>query len=273
MIRGLKRGHILFFVVIIFVLFNIYTFKAVVTEAVQGVERLRLQRFTAGYLTEESSNFRIRYAPGDVDVVPRVVAQAERQLDLVSQYFGYYPGSKITLIIYPNRNELETGLRLSADRTTLGAFYAGTISIISPAIWGDEGDQAEEGLYIHELTHLIMEDIAGGNYPVWFTEGMALYQEYLNTGFEWGSEYIFENNPYSIEELSRGFSGLDQVLAYKQSFLLVKAMMEKSTKQDVLKLFDRLNKGVSFPRAFEETLGYSLEHLESIVCPVLSAQD
>lgn len=261
--RGLKRGHILFFVLIIAISFNIHALKSIVTEAVESVERLRLQRFTSGYLEENSSNFRIRYAPGDGDMVSRVIEQAERQLGLVSGYFEYHSESRITLIIYPNRNDLEAGLRLSSDGTTLGAFYAGTVSIISPKVWGEEGDQAEEGLYIHELTHLIMEEMAGGNYPIWFTEGMALYQEYINTGFEWGREYIFEKAPYSVEELTRGFNDLDQVLAYKQSFLLVKEMMQRSARSDVIKLFDRLKTGEAFPLAFEKAMGYTLKDLEN----------
>ena len=42
--------------------------------------------------------------------------------------------------------------------------------------------------FVHELTHLVVDDLAGGNFPVWFTEGSALYMEYMLLGYEWGRD-------------------------------------------------------------------------------------
>jgi hypothetical protein len=265
MVGGFKRGRALLLALIMALIFssNLFSIKTVIVNAAESVERLRLERLTAGYLTKDTENFRIKFALEDAGVIDRVASEAERQLAIVSDYFGYKSQKRITLIVYPDKEDMERGLRISSNGTTLGAFYAGTIIVISPQKWGKEGEQAEGGLYIHELTHLIMGDMAKGNYPVWFTEGMALYQEYLNTGFEWGKDYIFKNQPYTMEELTLHFNKLDQILAYKQSFLLVKAMMERNKKEQILDLFNRLKAGEKFSEAFEGSLGYPLEELEN----------
>ncbi|MDD2572896.1 MAG: peptidase MA family metallohydrolase [Bacillota bacterium] len=261
--RGFKRGlsAVLAVLALMLILFGIEAIKPTVTVLVEGAERMRLQRLTTGYTVKETEDFVIRFSAGDVGVVGRVEDQAKRQLNQVSEYFGYKPGKKIYLTVYHDRDYLQKGLRLPCRGTTLGAYYAGTISVLSPNVWGDEGDEAEEGLYIHELTHLIMADMAGGNYPMWFTEGMALYQEYLNTGFEWGKEYIFRRMPYSLDELTDNFAGLDQYLAYKQSFLLVKTLVEREGRDKTLELFQALKENTPFDEAFRKVFGYLPEDL------------
>lgn len=264
MFGGFKRGFILLLagILVFFVFQNLFVVKSAVTNIYGSIERNRIERITTAYLTKDTANFRIKFSPEDLGIVDGIAKEAERQMTLVSDYFEYQPKGKITLIVYPNKEDLEKGLRLSSGGTTLGAYYAGTISIISPRKWGAEGQEAEDGLYLHELTHLIMDDMAGGNYPVWFTEGLALYQEYLATGFEWGKDYIFKEQPYTLGELTMQFNKLDQFLAYKQSFLIVKDIMERSSREEVLSLFGLLKKGESFETAFARSLGYPLSELQ-----------
>ncbi len=262
---GFGRGRaavILTLLLTILFLSTNYIKPAAVT-IVQVAERARLKRLTVDYAVKETENFLIRFSDKDIGVIRRVEYQAQKQFDAVTEYFGYNPETKITLTVYQDKNHLQKGLRLPYKGTTLGAYYAGTISVLSPSVWGHEGDAAEEGLYIHELTHLIMSDMAGGNYPMWFTEGMALYQEYINTGFEWGREYKFEDLPYSIQELTDHFAKLDQFIAYKQSFLLVKTLVEREGRNKVFELLETLKGDVPFDLAFERVYGYSPDQYEN----------
>ena len=228
---------------------------------VEGVEKVRLSRLTTGYNVKETENFVIRYYDGDAEVIHRVANQAEGQLALAAEFFGYRPEDKILLTVYHDKDYLQKGFRLPSRGTTLGAYYAGTIGVLSPSVWGEEGDAAEKGLYLHELTHLLMADMAKGNYPLWFTEGMALYQEYLHTGFEWGKEYRFEKLPYTVEELTGDFARLDQYLAYKQSLLLVKTLIELEGRDKALVLLEMLGTRTSFDKAFAQVYGYPPGHL------------
>ncbi len=255
------RATILIMIVLLSIVVGTNVLKPATVALVEGAERIRLQRLTAGYGIKETEDFIIRFPIEDTDIVHRVEAQAKPQLRLVTEYFGYSPKKKIYLNVYHDNHYFQKGLRLPDGGTTLGAYYAGTVNVLSPKAWGDEGAAAEQGLYIHEFTHLIMADMASGNYPTWFTEGMALYQEYINTGFEWGKEYIFYHMPYSLKELTFHFDSLDQYLAYKQSLILVKMTMELEGKEGILRLFEALRNGTPFDRAFNETFGYRPEDL------------
>lgn len=261
--RGFPRGRAAVVTALILAVFFLGAggIKPAAAVAVEELEKNRLHRLTTDYIQEETGNFVIRFSENDAGVLRRVAGQAERQLALVSEYFGFKPAERIVLTVYHDKDHLLKGLRLPSRGSTLGAYYAGTIGVLSPSAWGEEGDMAEDGLYLHELTHLFMADMAGGNYPLWFTEGMALYQEYLHTGFEWGREYRFEKLPYSLEELTGDFTGLDQFLAYKQSLLLVKTLIETEGRDKILALFGLLDANISFDRAFRHTFGYSTKGL------------
>lgn len=255
--RGVSKGRVALLAVLVLGAFFLGSGGVKPANAiVERWERVRLHRLTTGYTVKETENFIIRFYAGDAKVLHRVANQAEEQLALAAEFFGYRPKNKILLTVYHNKDHLRKGLRLPSRGTTLGAYYAGTIGVLSPNVWGEEGDAAEKGLYLHELTHLLMADMAGGNYPLWFTEGMALYQEYLHTGFEWGKEYRFEKLLYTVEELTGNFARLDQFLAYKQSLLLVKTLVESEGRDKVLVLLEMLGTGTSFDKAFVKVFGY-----------------
>ncbi len=256
--KGVKKNWAvaLAALMLLLIVFGADILRPAAVALVEGAERMRLQRLTPGYSIKETEDFIIRFPIEDIGIVHRVETQARAQLALAAEYFGYIPDKKIRLNVYQDSYNLQKGLRLPNRGTTLGAYYAGTINVLSPKAWGEEGDAAEQGLYIHEFTHLIMADMAGGNYPTWFTEGMALHQEYINTGFEWGRECIFHCMPYSLKELSADFANLDQYLAYKQSFLLVNRMLELEGKDRVIELFKGLKKNIPFNNAFYQTFGY-----------------
>ena len=64
-----------------------------------------------------------------------------------------------------------------------------------------------------------------------------------------------------MEELTGGFARLDQFLAYKQSLLLVKTLVESEGRDKVLVMLETLGTGTSFDKAFVQVFGYSPVHL------------
>ena len=160
--RGGSRGRVALLAVLVLGAFFLGTGGIKPANAiVEGLERARLQRLTTDYTVKETENFIIRFYAGDAGLIQRVANQAEEQLELAAEFFGYRPVDKILLTVYHDKDHLQKGLRLPSRGTTLGAYYAGTIGVLSPSVWGEEGDVAEKGLYLHELTHLLMADMAG----------------------------------------------------------------------------------------------------------------
>ncbi|MBI2849206.1 MAG: hypothetical protein HYX88_03650 [Chloroflexi bacterium] len=85
---------------------------------------------------------------------------------------------------------VETGTLSGAD----GVYQAGVIRVVFPST-EDPDEQglileayAREGPLLHEMTHWFLDQSASGNYPRWFSEGMATYFEAELLGFTWWEE-------------------------------------------------------------------------------------
>lgn len=106
-------------------------------------------------------------------------------------------------------------------------------------------------VFIHELTHLMVDYLAKGNFPMWFTEGSALFMEYTFLGYEWGQD-VKEFKHFTLEDLTHRFSELDEYLAYKQSFLMVRSIIETFGRDKYLTLLKSLGRGKNFSSAMEQ---------------------
>lgn len=203
---------------------------------------------TKDYKVRETKNFIIRYGVEDEDVIELIEKAAERDYENVCSMFDYHPKDKTTVIVYTHPEELLKNSYLKQEKPPMGVYIASTIQILSPKLWISEEENMEdifmnEGPMVHEFTHLIIDDLTKGNYPLWFTEGVALYQEYVQTGYEWGKNESFEGNPYTVKELTNDFLDLDEVLAYKRSFEIVKDVVKENGFDYVNQLINDLGKG------------------------------
>ncbi|TZE80868.1 hypothetical protein [Calorimonas adulescens] len=116
--------------------------------------------------------------------------------------------------------------------------------------------------FTFELTHLIVDDIAKGNYPVCFTEGVALLEEYRINGFMWGDSLDGDDHPYKVEELTSSFNYLDAEKAYRRSFEIVKGISDEKGFTAVLDVIKYLGEGKSFPSAID-AIELEINYLDS----------
>ncbi|MEW9123489.1 MAG: hypothetical protein AB2421_12340 [Thermotaleaceae bacterium] len=206
----------------------------------------------------ETEHFRIRYEGEDQEVINLVARASERHYKDICDLFDYYPERKTMVIVYDDAMKLMANANLGHGKPPMGVYYASTVQILSPRLWvknpqGMEEIFLNEGPMVHEFTHLLVDDIARGNYPLWFTEGMALYQEYVQTGYEWGKNLEYpEGKPYTIEELTNSFHQLDEMLAYKRSFEIVREIIETYGFQDMNQVLRNLGKGYPLAEAKKE---------------------
>ena len=221
---------------------------------------------TKNYHTRETEHFIIRYEQKDDEIIDLVAKAAEEKYDDVTDMFQYGPENKITVIVYDDPQQLMENTNLKQSKPPMGVYYSSTIQILTPRLWVPEDQDMEfvflnQGPMVHEFTHLLVDDLTGGNYPLWFTEGLALYQEYVQTGYQWGKDLAYDGKPYSVKELTNDFNGLDEMLAYKRSFELVRGMVEREGFNSLMEVLKELKKGKSFDEAHQGIFSRSVEEI------------
>lgn len=182
------------------------------------------------YNSLETTHFIVRYKEKNIDDAIITAKIAEKYYKDVTEMYGHNPKHKVDMIIYDNAEEMLKNTNLKEDIPPIGVYYSGIIHILQPEKWIDDEKNLyeiyeQEGPVVHEFAHLIIDEITKGNYPLWLTEGLALYTEYSMTGFEIGPP-LEEDDDISIKSLNNDFQAMDQQLAYRKSFDIVKDISE-----------------------------------------------
>ncbi len=219
---------------------------------------------TKDYKNVETKHFIIKYNSQDSDIVELVAEAAEKNYIQLCKSFDYYPAKKVTVIIYNDAQQLMKNANLGSGKPPMGVYLASTIQILSPKLWiPEEEDMRElflnEGPMVHELAHLLVDDLAKNNYPIWFTEGIALYQEYIQTGYEWGKYLQYPEQPYTIEQLTKEFYNLDEMLAYKRSFEVIRNIAKERGFESLNQLIRILGEGKNFSKTSNQLLDIAIE--------------
>ena len=106
----------------------------------------------------------------------------------------------------------------------------------------------------HEFTHALVQSVARRGVPFWLHEGLAVLFE--------GSDLAKKDNqvrdarvriPLSrLERSFAGLSGADASLAYAESAIAARALVDQAGAAGVLNLLDDLGRGAAFADAFEK---------------------
>lgn len=219
-----------------------------------------------------SEHFYIKFKPEDRAQAGLVLETAERFYRPVTEDFGFIPRSRIPIILYSSREELNKSFGWEAKESAMGVYWAGAIRVLSPAAWVEETEPemvkevfVSSGPMAHELTHLMVDYLTGGNYPRWFTEGVAQYEEYKLTGFEFTDAAGSLRGPlYSMKELTEGFDDLpNQSLAYRESLAAVRYIAHQYGENALYRLIKELGRGLDFSRALKNVAGLDEKQFEA----------
>jgi hypothetical protein len=179
----------------------------------------------------------------------------------VIETLQYAPSGKTLILVHPNRNELRQAFGWSGNESAMGVYWGGTIQLLSPHVWLNDGESVEEfihsGPMVHEYTHLVFDYITNGNYPRWFTEGLAQYVEYRVNRYEWiTAGNGLDDKMYTMAELDEKFDELpNQSLAYRQSLAAVRYIAEVYGEDKLLGIVTSLKTGNSLEKAISINLG------------------
>jgi len=223
-----------------------------------------------GYELHETKHFLIYYKPVDQTIIELVAEVAEDVYPPVVKAVGYTPTKKIPLIIYPDRTELRQAFGWNRGVSAVGVYFRGTIRLLSPNVWIKASASSQQSAAFkklnplaHELTHYLLDYLTAGNYPRWFTEGLAQVVEYQVSGYLWlEAQSTLRQQLFTLSELENRFDLLpNQALAYRQTYLLVDYMRLTYGDESLTGLIERLGQGMNFRQAVLVLYGASIEEI------------
>jgi len=263
------------------VLFMVSTFILIrVPESARGniysvfreIARAQMLLRTHGWQQSEDEYLIIRYQ-GDREAAELVQETTSLYYQRICDDFNFSPEQKIPIIVYSSREELNASFGWSASENAMGVYWGGVIRVLAPQVWINDSDPEgvrqifqHSGPMVHEMTHLMLDYIARGNYPRWFTEGLAQYEEYQVTRFMFGQqEEIWDRGLYPLKMMDRNFDSLpDQALAYRQSLAAVEYIVAAYGEDGLHRVINNLAQGRSFHDALLKALGTEPEQFESL---------
>ncbi len=209
----------------------------------------------------DTIHFKIKYLPIDKYSVGLVSETAEDAYIKISGQMGSEPSWPITIVVYPDNASLAASFGWDKNEKALGVYWGGTIRILSPRTWLADLEQEErfikEGPMVHELAHLMVDEMSRGNYNRWWTEGVAQYTEREITGFEFSSP--FRNKAdlyyYQLDNLEKNYDRLEQSVAYWESLQAVDYLVGAYGEGKIYEVLNQLSMGDSMSRALENALG------------------
>lgn len=216
---------------------------------------------TRNLAVRETAHFVIKYDPSDADAIDMVAQAAEQAYGPVTEILGQEPNGKTILVMYHDKSELRKAFGWSGDQSAMGVYWGGVIQLLSPHAWMKEGDSTAEfihsGPMVHEFTHLVFDYMTNGNYPRWFTEGLAQYVEYKVNDYEWITPANrFDRQLYTMQELDDHFDDLpNQALSYRESLAAVRYIAEVHGEDKLNLVISELKAGRSMDKAIQNAIG------------------
>lgn len=253
---------------LISVLFFFISGKGLITAKMQGYKALKVfayvksSELTTRFNIYETENFIIKYEDTDEDIVRDIGRIFEKSRRVEGQQYSYYPEGKTIVFLYSDQKSMWDYQPSVDGQAVMGLYNMGIIHVLSPKAYLDwerlnARDFEADGPILHEYVHKVIDDRSGGNIELWFTEGLALYEEYDVDGTEWAEGFSYERH-YTSDELRNNFIQLDETQSYRQSFDIVRALIEQYGRESINSMLDELKKGNTFDDAFAAVYGKEL---------------
>ena len=229
----------------------------------RGLAAWRQERMLHGYLVRRLPHFVIYYTPTESKDVSLIAGLAQKSYPIETRTLRIFPNHPIPIVIEPSVAALNLAVGLPANDANLGVYWEGVARVLSPQAWLGQGPNvttiyARSGPLPHELGHALLNLKADGNYPAWFNEGVAQWEDWRVTGYQWITKGNSLRGPlYSMGQLSARFYRLpNQALAYREGLSLVRFLRARGSQSSWLRFLDTLRRGTSFSYALRQVYRY-----------------
>lgn len=188
--------------------------------------------------------------PAEAELASRAVAILEAAYRRIGTAFYTYPIDVITVILYTREQFRD----ITQSPEWAGGAFDGRIRV---PVQGALQNRAEfERVLAHEFTHALIQSIAARGVPVWLHEGLA--DCFDGTDLTRKEEHVRKAQTLlPLRRLEQSFAGLsakDASLAYAESAVAVRALLDQAGASAVVNLLGDLGRDMPFPDAFQRNI-------------------
>ena len=221
---------------------------------------------------DESEHFTYAYDNISAESLHLIKDESEKIFEAVGEFFAYTPKNKIPVVIYPSSAQLNASFGWEGDRSPMGVYWLGYINVLAPEAWIDGSAPIREQIFCrmgpmaHEYSHLIIDEQTKGNYPRWFSEGVAQYVEQSLGYFTIETPERHREPLYSFWQLEHSFDRqTNQTLAYWQSLAAVRYLVEQHGENIINRIIAQLAQGHSFHTILKNLTGHTYQTLAAAI--------
>ena len=199
--------------------------------------------------------------PADEDTARRAVEMLEAAYWRIGGALRAYPPRVITVVLYTQQQFQDT----TRSPAWSGGLYDGQIRV--PVRNALQHVSELESVLAHEFVHAVVEMLGGRTVPQWLNEGLASVFE--PGGVEEAQAVVarYSGRP-ALRQLEGSFRNVpDEMvsLAYAQSTLAVRRIIDLRSADSVVTLLQDLARGVSFATAFHQRIGLTYEDFDRMM--------
>lgn len=207
-------------------------------------DETRSAHFTIGFAGEHDS----------VAAADLVAPGLERAYFHVGSKLDLYPGERVPVVLYASEDFHD----VTQTPSWSAGVYDGRIKLPVGGLMASDDDVLERTLR-HEYGHVLVHELSRGRAPVWLNEGVAIWAEEERDGdrVEWAEGTVAGQPLFHLAQLQGAFTRLppDRVhVAYAQSYLAVRALVDRHGARRLRTLLEEIGKGATFERAYREQL-------------------
>jgi hypothetical protein len=203
----------------------------------------------SGFRHKLGDHFTVLFeGPAEASLAERAVEVLERAYWRIGTALNTYPADVITVVLYTREQFRD----ITQSPEWAGGAFDGRIRM---PVQGALQETAEfERVLTHEFTHALVQSVARRGVPYWLHEGLAVLFE--------GSDLAKKEKQVRdarvripLSRLERSFealSGADASLAYAESAIAARTLLDQAGAAGVLNLLEDLGRGVAFADAFEK---------------------
>jgi len=213
-----------------------------------------------------SPHFQIAFAGGEREsnAAAQVISHGLEDVYFhVGRKLDLYPSERVPVVLYPSEDFHD----ITQTPSWTGGVYDGRIKLPSRGV--EDGDSAVlERTLRHEYGHALVNQLSRGHTPVWLNEGVAIWCEEDQDGDreDWAYQALAGEVLFPLKELEGSFTGLppDRVrVAYAQSYLAVRALVDRSGGRHLRDLLAALGSGTRLDQAMLAVYSRNLASFEA----------